>query len=411
MGHAMIRFLHAADLHLGLRITRFEETACNRIGEARFTALQQIRDTAAQLGTHFILLAGDVFDDHTVSRTDVAARAFAILEGSPNSCPVFIIPGNHDPLVAGGVWDRDPWLRDQPHLRVHFLRQAEPLSVPGFPVTIFPCPLRHRKGMEDPTAWIERHPRAVDDRTIRIGLAHGSLNDRPLPPDDHLIRRDAADYYGLDYLALGHWHKHLRHKSSDGVERTAYSGTHEPMGFPGAGTGVSTGWSSFSADGDAERFRDDGHGTALVVTIDLGGAPPHIETIEIGRLRWSAEQRDVTAQPLGDLISDYSRRDNPERTILRLILSGVVEPRGHARLEELNQIVQNRYHAGSNLDWDAVLIEPSADQLREVVGVGVLRRVLEKLKEDAQSPDAAIKRVAGHGLKLLYRIAWEEQPK
>lgn len=407
----MIRFLHAADLHLGLRITRFEESACNRIGEARFTALQELRDVGAQKRVDFILIAGDVFDDHSVSRTEVAVRTFALLEGSPNSCPVFIIPGNHDPLVPGGVWERDPWLREQPHLRVHFLRQAEPVSVPGCPVTIFPCPLHQRRAMEDPTAWIEMHPRTLDDRMIRIGLAHGSLNDRPLPPDDHLIRKDAADHYGLDYLALGHWHKRSLHKSSDGVERTAYSGTHEPMGFPGTGTGVSTGWSSFSADGDAERFHDDGHGIALLVTLDAAGAPPQIETIKIGRLRWSREERDVTVQPLGDLISDYSRRENPERTILRLTLSGVVEPRRHARIDELKQIVQNRYHAGSSLDDDAVLIEPSAEQLGEVVGVGVLKRVLEKLKEDAHSPNAEIKRIAEHGLKLLYRIAWEEQPK
>jgi DNA repair exonuclease SbcCD nuclease subunit len=242
-------------------------------------------------------------------------------------------------------------------------------------------------------------------------MAHGSINDRPLPPDDHLIRKDAADYYDLDYLALGHWHKHSRFKSSAGVERTAYSGTHESMRFPGTGADMSTGWSSFSTDGDAERFHDDGHGTALLVTIDAAGSPPHVVMIEMGRLRWSAELRDVTAQPLGDLISDYSRRENPERTILRLKLSGVVEPRGHARIEELKQIVLNRYHAGSSLDADAVLIEPNADQLGEVVGVGVLRRVLEKLKEEAQSTDAATHRVAGHALKELYRIAWEELPK
>jgi hypothetical protein len=199
----MVRFLHAADLHLGLRITRFEESACSRIGEARFTSLQQIREKAAEHSADFILVAGDVFDDHSVSRTDVAARAFAILEGSKTACPVFIISGNHDPLVPGGVWDRDPWLRDQPHLRVHLLRHPEPVAVPGLPVTIFPCPLRQRRSMDDPTAWIERYPRTKHDPTIRIGLAHGSLKTMPLPEDDHLIRPDAADHYGLDYLALG----------------------------------------------------------------------------------------------------------------------------------------------------------------------------------------------------------------
>ena len=128
--------------------------------------------------------------------------------------------------------------------------------------------------MDDPTSWIENHPRADDDWTIRIGLAHGSLNIMRLPEDDHLIRPDAADHYGLDYLALGHWHKRSLHKSSDGIERIAYSGTHEPMSFPGGNASLSTGWLSYSTDGEAERFRDDGYGIALLVEIDAPKAPP-----------------------------------------------------------------------------------------------------------------------------------------
>ena len=299
----MVRFLHAADLHLGLRVTRFQEDACNRVGEARFIALQQLRHSAARLRVDFIVVAGDVFDDHSVSRTE-ATRAFPILESSPGSCPVFIIPGNHDPLVPGGVWDRDPWLREQPHLRVNLLRKCEPLAVPNLPVTIFPCPLRQRRSMDDPTSWIEKYPRVDGDRTVRLGLAHGSLNIMRLPEDDHLIRPDAADHYGLDYLALGHWHKLSLHKSSDGIERTAYCGTHEPMAFPGGNPCLFTGWLSYSADGDADRFHDDGRGLALLVEIEGPKAPPRIEPVDIGRLRWSAEQQDVTGLSLGSVIKE-----------------------------------------------------------------------------------------------------------
>jgi DNA repair exonuclease SbcCD nuclease subunit len=405
----MVRFLHAADLHLGLRVTRFEEDACNRVGEARFIALQQLRAKAAELRADFILVAGDVFDDHCVSRSE-AARAFPILESSSGSCPVFIKAGNHDPLVPGGVWDRDPWFREQPHLRVHFLRKPEPVAVPNLPVTIFPCPLRQRRSMDDPTSWIENHPRPDGDQTIRIGLAHGSLNIMPLPDDDHLIRPDAADHYGLDYLALGHWHKRSLHKSSDGIERTAYCGTHEPMAFPGGNASLSTGWLSYSADGDAERFHDDGHGRALLVEIEAPNAPPRIETVDIGRLRWKAEQQDVTGLSLGSLIKEYSHHNNPELTLLRLTLAGVIDPQAYARLDELRQIVQHRYHPGSSMDADGMLIEPNAEQLAETVGAGVLKRVLERLKDDVRSVDPATKRVAEHALKLLYRIAWEEQP-
>jgi DNA repair exonuclease SbcCD nuclease subunit len=406
----MIRFLHAADLHLGLRVTRFDEVACNRVREARFTALEQLRKRAAELRADFILVAGDVFDDHCVSRSE-AARAFPILESSAGSCPVFIIPGNHDPLVPGGVWDRDPWFREQPHLRVHFLRKPEPVAVPGHPVTIFPCPLSQRRSMDDPTSWIENHPRVDGDRNIRIGLAHGSLNIRPLPDDDHLIRADAADHYELDYLALGHWHKHYPHRSADGIVRTAYCGTHEPMSFPGGNASLATGWSSYSTDGGAERFEGDGRGIALLVEIEAPKAPPRIEPVHVGYLQWRAEHQDVTGRSLGSLIKEYSNRDNLALTLLRLTLSGVMDPQAYARLDELRGIVENRYYPGSIMDSDGVLIEPHAEHLAESVGVGVLKRVLERLKDDARSVDPATKQVAEHALKLLYQITWEEQPK
>jgi DNA repair exonuclease SbcCD nuclease subunit len=405
----MIKFLHAADLHLGLRITRFDQDTCQRIGEARFTALQQLRAKAQELQVDFVVLAGDIFDDHTVSRSE-AARAFAILESSAGSCPVFIIPGNHDPLIPGGVWDRDPWFREQPHLRLHVLREPHPVAVPNLPVTIFPCPLRQRRSMNDPMAWIAGYPRRADDTAIRIGLAHGSLNVMPLPDDDHLIRPDAAEHYGLDYLALGHWHKYLPYQSADGVIRTAYSGTHEPMGFSGSNGSVATGWVSYSSDKDAERFQDNGRGVALLVKIAGPKAPPQIEPIEIGRLRWTTEQQDVTGQSLGALIKSFSERPNPELTILRLTLTGVLDPQGHTRLDELRQIVERRYHAGSSMVADDVLIEPSAEQIAEVVGGGVLKRVLERLQDDSRSADVTAQRHANHALKLLYKIAWEEQP-
>jgi DNA repair exonuclease SbcCD nuclease subunit len=405
----MVRFLHAADLHLGLRVTRFEEDACNRVREARFVALQRLRESATELRADFMVVAGDVFDDHSVPRS-AAERAFPILESSAGSCPVFIIPGNHDPLVPGGVWDRDPWMREQPHLRIHVLRRPEPVAVPNLPVTIFPCPLRQRRSMDDPTTWIAKHPRLDGDDTIRIGIAHGSLNIMRLPEDDHLIRPDAALHLGLDYLALGHWHRRFLHKSPDGIERTAYCGTHEPMTFPGGSTGGSTGWSSYSTDGDAERFRDDGHGTALLVEIDAAKAPPKIKSVDIGRLRWKAETQDVSGLSVGSLISEYSHRGNPELTILKLTLAGVIDPKGYARLDELRQIVQNRYHPGSSLETDGVLIEPGAEQLAEAVGAGVLSRVLERLKGDIQSNEPVSRQVAEHALKLLYQIAWEERP-
>ena len=210
----------------------------------------------------------------------------------------------------------------------------------------------------------------------------------------------------------GLWHKPLLYRGDDGGCRTAYCGTHEPMRFPNMGASVSTGWSSCSADGDAERFQDDGKGTALLVSIEEAGALPTIEVIEVGRLRWAAEQWDLISKPMGELISHYADLEHRALTLLRLRLTGVVSPRQHRRIDEvLKEIVCNRYCAGSSLDADDVLIEPSPDELNDPVGDGVLARVLQRLRNETQSSDPNVKRVADYALKLFYKIAWAEQPE
>ena len=399
-----VRFLHAADLHLGLRLTRFDRTAATQIAEARFNAIDNLKKAAAEHRVHFVLIAGDLFDDNTVPAA-LAERAFSVLEGSTWPGPVYIIPGNHDPLTPGCVWERDPWTRAQPHKRVRLLRDPIPVPLPNGAGTLFPCPLRHRKSLDDPTTWIAQHP-GGDDEGVRVGIAHGSLKILPqLPEDDYLIAPDAAERLGLDYLALGHWHKPLRYGG-----RTAYPGTHESMRFPDVSCGESTGWEGYADDGGDERFADAGRGVAYVVDIAGPGATPHVEEVDIGHLRWRAERLDVTGRSPGHLVKEFSARADNIRTILRLRLEGVVGPQEHRRLGELQQVVEGRYHAGSTFDADSVLIEPSDDQVRAAVGDAVLPRVLDRLRADMVADDEERRAVAVHAIKILYRLAWEDRP-
>src|SRR5690606_4469982 len=91
-------------------------------------------------------------------------------------------------------------------------------------VTLYPCPLKHKAGYDDPTAWI---PRREDKEDLRIGLAHGTLPiQQEMGEDAFPIALDRAEQAGLDYLALGHWHSTLGHPPG-GNGRTWYSGTHE----------------------------------------------------------------------------------------------------------------------------------------------------------------------------------------
>ena len=95
----MVSFLHAADLHLGLRITRFSPEVAKKVREARFQALEKIRDAAQADPVDFVLIAGDLFDDHAVDG-DIAKRSFDLLE----SFPAPVSATSFGTISAGGGW-------------------------------------------------------------------------------------------------------------------------------------------------------------------------------------------------------------------------------------------------------------------------------------------------------------------
>src|SRR5207237_3329987 len=126
-----------------------------------------------------------LFDDHAVAGV-TTRRAFEMLEAVP--MPVVVLPGNHDPFLPGGIWDRPPWKEATQPANLYLLTKEERFELlPG--VELLPCPVFRKTSTQDPTAWMVQAP--ASGSAIRIGVAHGSLKvfDN-LPPDDHLIARD-----------------------------------------------------------------------------------------------------------------------------------------------------------------------------------------------------------------------------
>jgi len=66
--------------------------------------LQQLRDKAAELKVDFLLIAGDVFDDHSVHAAMWPPAPSPFWKVRKIPARINVIPGNHDPLVPGGVW-------------------------------------------------------------------------------------------------------------------------------------------------------------------------------------------------------------------------------------------------------------------------------------------------------------------
>lgn len=394
----MASFLHAADLHLGMRITRFDPSTAAKVREARFTALDNILKKARELRPDFVLIAGDLFDDAAVDNL-TARRAYEILDSFP--VLVFVLPGNHDPLLSGGVWERPPWIQ-QPGKRVRLLGQKEPVEIEAG-LVLLPCPVFRKTSMEDPTEWIAKSK--SENGAIRIGIAHGSLKTRDdLPLDDHLIARHAATDCRLDYLALGHWHGPSQYDDRDGVKRTAYPGVHEPMRFQGNGD-MQTGWIPYGGKGRKE-FLDDGKGQILHVRIAKAKDVPQIQAIEVGHFSWHEQTRTlVSGDDLERLIQEVATQEGLERRLLHLHLGGVLDAESTMRLEELREVLK-RYQLGL-LDEEELHIKPTDEEMREIAGQGVLSRVLEKLQQDVLSPEQPTRQIAERGILLLYQIAKE----
>lgn len=408
----MATFIHAADLHIGLGVTRFDEDRADRVRGARIQAMENILSEASKRGVDFLLIAGDLFDDARIDGV-TADRTFRILENS--DVPVFVLPGNHDPLQPGSVWNRPPWDRQDAE-RIKVLRRPEPVAAPGN-VVLFPCPVLRRTSLQDPTSWIPKRSESNRQGEIRVGVAHGSIRDREnLPPDDHLISLHAASDKGLDYLALGHWHSKKLFRDEDGTCRTAYPGVHEPMSFSDAPE-LPTGWVAYVTDSSRPDFYDGGMGQALLVEIARAGSPPRIQPLAVKHLEWASELCSVrSGEDMGRLISRVARRDLADRTLLRLRLEGTLGGRAMLRLDELEAVFRERYLYWE-LDRHALHLEPDEEEIRELVGRGVLRSILERLFAEIgtggtmhEADETARKRrIAERAIMILYRIALEVQ--
>ena len=93
-----MKFLHTADWQLGMTRHFLDGDAQARYSAARRDAVAALGALARQTGADFVVVAGDVFDANqlapmVISQSLEAIRAIGV--------PVYLLPGNHDPLDAG----------------------------------------------------------------------------------------------------------------------------------------------------------------------------------------------------------------------------------------------------------------------------------------------------------------------
>lgn len=373
-----MRLLHSADWQIGMKARHVGEAA-DRVREERLTAIGRLIDAARKNEADCILIAGDTFEDNGVDRI-LVQKVADLLAGA--EVPVYVIPGNHDPLTPGSVWEHPVW-KSTGNVRV--LREEQPVELAEG--LLYPCPVREKHSGADPTAWLEM----TEADGIRVGIAHGTVEGIHQEEPDYPIPRDAAARAGLDYLALGHWHSTVTYEGPNGAVRMAYSGTHEPT-----------------------KFGERDSGNALIVDI-AAGEPPVITPVRTGGLDWRVIEAELR-QP-GDLVQlreQIEATEDPASTLLELQISGLLGAENRGEISRIQGILSSRFLFGR---VEASRVRPSPEDESWIDGLpaGVIREAGSRIQELAdphfagERPEDSSPEVATRALVELYAMIIEAE--
>jgi len=212
-----MKILHTGDLHLDSPFASLDQRRAEiRKNELR-AAFTSMMTYARMNEVDIALFAGDLFDNHYISRETIALMDRELQKFAK---PVFITPGNHDCADDKSVWRKHTFPEN-----VHVFTQEELSSVrlPELGATVWGYGFTTPAMYECPILGHRAADSAYPD-DIQILLCHADTQDtksRCAP----LTEKQLA-LFGADYAALGHIHN-----PPAAGEKYAYCGCLEPRDF------------------------------------------------------------------------------------------------------------------------------------------------------------------------------------
>ncbi len=346
----MVKFLHTADWHLGMKYSQLEDKA-EKARQIRIDSVQKILDHAGDVD--FILVAGDLFDNNNVDK-QLLNTVSKILQST--TVPIYIIPGNHDPLTLDSLYWDPVW---ETLNNVTIFMESEPFSVPYHDVTIYPSPVSQKQSKNDPTDWIKADDPDYNSRNeISIGLAHGNLAIEGYIDDPNFpINPNRTHLSDLDYLALGEWHSYRTFQDPEGISRTVYPGTPETT-----------------------KFGEETSGKAVIVDIEKPHSAPVIQELDVGTLLWEKHKLEISSiTDAQTLHLNIQQTPDPQNRVLSFNLSGVTDHDTINYLENIPHEFQNKF-MHLNIIKDDLYLKPNLFELKALLPEGaVVNQTFEAL--------------------------------
>ena len=354
-----MRVLHFSDLHIGVenygRVDP-ETGLSTRLGDFLYS-LDQVVEFSLSEGVDLVLLAGDAYKGRDPTQTHQREFAKRLNRLSQAGIPTFLLVGNHDLPAASSratAVDIFPTLEVA---NVHVGNNLETYTVntPSGPIQVLAVPWPRRSAIlsrEDSRGMsIEQVRQALEERlTDGIGLkaneldpnipaiitAHVTVNGATVGTErsmmlgqDHVLLLSALTPPQVEYVALGHIHKHQILRSEPPM--VVYSGSLQRV--------------DFSEEGDEKGF--------CVIDLDQG-APQgqRMTNFEFHKLDArifvtvdvSVDSLDV--DPTASVIRAISRKEIAD-SVVRVRITLTAESDAHLRENEIRDVLQPAHFIAS----------------------------------------------------------------
>lgn len=209
-----IKILHCADIHLDTVFSGLDsaDDAEIRREDLRKTFSEVIKKTKNEKAD-MLIISGDLFDSENVSHNTVMSIAAQLSNLAP--IPVYICAGNHDPKTPDSCYNTVNFGEN-----VHvFDTKMECIEFPDY--DIYGVSFSDVYAKEN---YLEGFKVKNQDK-INIMVMHGDFTET----EYNRITKTQMEESGIDYLALGHIHKHdiIKTKNCTAV----YPGCPEGRGF------------------------------------------------------------------------------------------------------------------------------------------------------------------------------------
>lgn len=366
-----MRFLHTADWQLGMTRKFLGPDAQARYSAARRDAVASLGALARETGAQFVVVAGDVFDANQLAPQVVGQSLEAMRQ---IGVPVYLLPGNHDPLDASSVYAGALFTRECPD-NVTVLGRPGVFDVaPG--VQIVAAPWLSKKPTSDLTAEVLTDLPA--DGTARVLLAHGAVDvldpDRDNPAHIGIAGlTEALARSAVHYVALGD--KHSRTAVGDSG-RVWYSGSPEVTNYD-------------------HKESDSGH--ILIVDMDLDDPahPVEVQSRRVGTWRFLTLHHEVNnSRDIADLDLNLDQLPDKDRTVVQLGLVGTLSVTDRAALDACLDRYSLLFAALGTWDRHTTIAVMPADDEFDDLGIGgfaadAVAELLEAARSDGADADDA----------------------